>query len=33
MQRAKPAKAIGVHAPVIRRYERNKVTPSIEVNI
>ena len=25
------AKAIGVHAPVIGRYERNEVKPSIEV--
>lgn len=25
------AKAIGVHAPVIGRYERNQVKPSIEV--
>jgi len=27
----KLAKAIGVHAPVIGRYERNEVKPSIEV--
>jgi transcriptional regulator with XRE-family HTH domain len=27
------AKAIGVHAPVIGRYERNEVKPSIEVAV
>jgi transcriptional regulator with XRE-family HTH domain len=26
-----PAKAIGAHAPVIGRYERNEVKPSVEV--